>query len=88
MIVRGAQHPFRKQTHLLKNHPLSFTTSSSFVSQVRKLQSFLEDVRIDIGTKRKSAALDGVKKAKTMLAGKDADKMKASCRDAALYDTY
>lgn len=44
----------------------------------------LEDVRTDIGTKRKSAAEGGVKKARSILNGKDADKMVASCRDASV----
>lgn len=56
--------------------------------QVRKLQAFLEDIKTDVGSKRKSAALDGVKKAKTALSGQNAEKMKAACRDAALCDSY
>jgi len=48
--------------------------------QVRKLQNTLETIRLDIQVKRKASALDGVKKAKTLLT-KDAEKYKASCRD-------
>lgn len=56
--------------------------------EVRKLQTALEDVKLNIGTKRKSAALDEVKKAKTIMAGKDAEKMKAACRDSAMCADY
>lgn len=49
-------------------------------SQVRQLQSTIEDIRLDIASKRKSAALDGVKKAKTLLA--KPDKYVSSCRQA------
>jgi hypothetical protein len=42
----------------------------------------LETIKYDIGSKRKAAALDGVKKSKTYLSGKKADKMVASCREA------
>lgn len=55
---------------------------------MRKLQTFLEDVRLDIGSKRKAAAADGVKKARTILSNKDADKMKAACRDPAVCGDY
>jgi len=55
--------------------------NSFFLFQVRKLQVVLEDIKTDIGSKRKSAALDGAKKSRTILAGKDADKMKAACRE-------
>jgi cyclophilin family peptidyl-prolyl cis-trans isomerase len=48
--------------------------------QVRKLQATLENIKVDIGTKRKAAALDGVKKAKNLIAS-DSEKYKASCRD-------
>lgn len=48
--------------------------------QVRKLQIQLEDIKTDIASKRKLAAIDGAKKSKAILA-RDADKMKASCRD-------
>jgi peptidylprolyl isomerase len=46
------------------------------------LQASLETVRYDVQSKRKSAALDGLKKSKSFLAGKTADKMVASCREA------
>lgn len=39
----------------------------------------METVKYDIGSKRKAAALDGVKKSKTFLSGKPADSMLASC---------
>ncbi|CAJ1962637.1 unnamed protein product [Cylindrotheca closterium] len=48
--------------------------------EVRGLQETLETIKYDIGSKRKSAALDGVKKSKSYLTGKTAEKMKASCR--------
>jgi peptidylprolyl isomerase len=40
----------------------------------------LEDIKTDISSKRKLAAIDGAKKSKSIIA-KDAEKMKASCRD-------
>jgi peptidylprolyl isomerase len=43
----------------------------------------LEEIKIDISTKRKSAALDKVKKAKSLLAS-DANKYTPSCRDATM----
>ncbi|KAL3929911.1 MAG: hypothetical protein SGBAC_011998, partial [Bacillariaceae sp.] len=49
--------------------------------EVRGLQESLETIKYDIGSKRKAAALDGVKKSKTYLAGKTAEKMKSACRD-------
>ena len=57
-------------------------------TQVRKLQTILEDIRLDIGSKRKAAAADGVRKARTILSNKDADKMKAACRDVSICDGY
>mmetsp|Transcript_10499 Transcript_10499/g.25357 ORF Transcript_10499/g.25357 Transcript_10499/m.25357 type:complete len:444 (-) Transcript_10499:1637-2968(-) len=48
--------------------------------EVRGLQESLETIKYDVGSKRKAAALDGVKKSKSYLTGKTADKMKASCR--------
>jgi hypothetical protein len=53
-----------------------------FLGQIRQLQSTVYDVKIDIGSKRKSAALDGVKKARTMVKTKANGKMIPSCRDA------
>jgi cyclophilin family peptidyl-prolyl cis-trans isomerase len=50
--------------------------------EIRQLQSTVYDVKIDIGSKRKSAALDGVKKARTMVKTKANGKMIPSCRDA------
>jgi hypothetical protein len=44
----------------------------------------VETVKYDISSKRKAAALDGVKKSKSFLSGKAADKMTASCRDASM----
>ena len=49
--------------------------------EVRQLQPVIEEIRQDIGTKRKSAALDGVKKARTVMKGKAADKMVKACRE-------
>lgn len=48
----------------------------------------VENILTDIGTKRKNAALDGVKKAKTILTSKDIDKITSSCRDTNLCNTY
>lgn len=48
----------------------------------------LEDIKLDVGSKRKSAALDGVKKAKSILASKDAEKMKAQCREPSVCSSY
>jgi peptidylprolyl isomerase len=47
---------------------------------VRSLQETLETIKYDIGSKRKSAAIDGAKKSKAMLGGKQADKMAAACQ--------
>ena len=41
--------------------------------QVRKFQSAIEEIRQDIASKRKSAAIDGVKKVKTTLKSKSSD---------------
>lgn len=42
----------------------------------------METVKYDVSSKRKAAALDGVKKSKSFLNGGKADKMVASCREA------
>ena len=55
---------------------------SIFFLQVRNLQETLETIKYDIGSKRKSAAIDGAKKAQTMLRGKQADRMAAACQSA------
>ena len=70
--------------------PAEFSHRSLFLafSQVRKLQVVLEDIKLDIGSKRKAAAESGVRKALSILNSKTADKLKASCRDAKLCDTY
>ena len=47
---------------------------------MRQLQATIEDIRYDISSKRKAAALDGVKKTKTLLA--KPDKYTSSCRQA------
>jgi cyclophilin family peptidyl-prolyl cis-trans isomerase len=52
--------------------------------EVRKLQASLEGIKLDIGSKRKLAAADAVKKSKAFLVGKDADKVKAACRDPSI----
>ena len=49
------------------------------------MQVTLEDIKLDIGSKRKSAALDGVKKAKAKLQPSASDKaLVPSCRDASV----
>lgn len=48
--------------------------------EVRQLQPLIEDIRQDIGSKRKAAALDGVKKSKGFLKSK-AGAMTKSCRE-------
>ena len=45
---------------------------------VRKLQGTIEDIKLDIGSKRKAAALDGVKKTATRL---NNNKLPTSCRE-------
>lgn len=49
--------------------------------EVRQLQKSVEDIRINIQSKRKSAALDDLKKARGFINSKES-KMTASCRDA------
>ena len=51
--------------------------------EVRQLQPIIEEIRQDIGTKRKAAALDGARKAKGFLKGKAAEKMTKACREPA-----
>jgi len=51
--------------------------------EVRQLQKNIEDIRINIQSKRKSAALDDLKKAKTTINTKES-KMTASCREASV----
>jgi peptidylprolyl isomerase len=48
----------------------------------------LETIKYDIGSKRKSAAIDGAKKAKAMLAGKQADKIAAACQSPVTCTEY
>jgi hypothetical protein len=48
----------------------------------------LETIKYDIGSKRKSAAIDGAKKSKAMLAGKQADKMIAACQSPTTCSDY
>lgn len=50
--------------------------------EVRQLQSTLETINSDISSKRKLAAMDGVKKSRSMLNSKAAKAMTASCREA------
>ena len=45
------------------------------------MQSTIEQIKYDIGSKRKAAALDGARKTSSYLQGKVADKMIASCQD-------
>lgn len=49
--------------------------------EVRQLQSTIEDIKTDVSSKRKAAALDGVKKARTQIKTKSS-KITASCQDA------
>jgi len=49
--------------------------------EVRTLQKSIEDIRVNIQSKRKTAALDDIKKAKGII-NKSESKMTASCRDA------
>jgi peptidylprolyl isomerase len=49
----------------------------------------LEDIKYDVGSKRKIAALDGVKKARAILSNTGSvTSMKSSCRDSAVCDSY
>lgn len=48
----------------------------------------METIKYDIGSKRKSAAIDGAKKAQTMLGGKQADKMAAACQSPKMCTEY
>ncbi|GFH44566.1 hypothetical protein CTEN210_01040 [Chaetoceros tenuissimus] len=48
--------------------------------EVRKFQSIIEEIRQDVQTKRKSAALDGVKKSKSTIKSKGAEFQKM-CRE-------
>ncbi|GAX12201.1 hypothetical protein FisN_1Hh129 [Fistulifera solaris] len=56
--------------------------------EVRKLQVVLEDVKYDIQSKRKGAALSGSQKAKAILNSKDTEKMKAACREPDVCQKY
>jgi len=49
--------------------------------EVRQLQKSIEDIRQNVASKRKSAAIDDLKKAKGVI-NKSESKMTASCRDA------
>lgn len=51
--------------------------------EVRQLQPIIEEIRQDISTKRKAAALDGARKAKGFLKGKATEKMTKACREPA-----
>lgn len=51
--------------------------------EVRKLQRVVESIRQDIASKRKSAALDGVKESKKIL-NKSASKLTPSCRSSSI----
>jgi len=54
--------------------------------EVRKFQATVESIKQDIASKRKSAALDGVKKSRQSIK-KDGVKMTASCREASTCQT-
>ena len=58
----------------------STTTSKKCNDQVRKFVVVAEEIKQDIGTKRKAAAIDGIKKTKSTLKSKSADFTKM-CRD-------
>uniref|UniRef100_A0A7S4HM48 peptidylprolyl isomerase n=1 Tax=Odontella aurita TaxID=265563 RepID=A0A7S4HM48_9STRA len=49
--------------------------------EVRKIATLVEDTKYNVSSKRKSAAIDNVKKTRTALASQK-DKLAASCRDA------
>lgn len=57
------------------------------ISQVRELQAKVEGIVYDIGSKRKTAALDGVKAVKSILKGKTS-KIVAGCNDSKLCQSY
>jgi len=50
--------------------------------EVRKLQSTIETILLDIGSKRKTAALEGVKNARTILKSEGEKKLVPSCRSS------
>lgn len=54
--------------------------------EVRKFQASVEGIKQDVASKRKSAALDGVKKSRQSIK-KDGAKMVASCREATTCQT-
>ena len=68
-------------------HPPNGTNSPraiiiiSLTKQVRQLQKSIEDIRINIASKRKAAALDDLKKARGIINTKESQ-MTASCREA------
>ncbi|KAL7519481.1 hypothetical protein ACHAWX_004236 [Stephanocyclus meneghinianus] len=49
--------------------------------EVRELQKYIESIRLNVSSKRKTAALDDLKKARSIVNTKEA-KMTSSCRDA------
>ena len=61
----------------------------NFHFQVRKLQAAIEDIKSDISSKRKIAAIEDTKKAKTILSNTGSvAAMKASCRDPTICEQY
>ena len=60
--------------------PLHYTLLHPKNDQVRKFVVVAEEIKQDIGTKRKAAAIDGIKKTKSTLKSKSADFTKM-CRD-------
>lgn len=50
--------------------------------EARELQSIVETIKQEVASKRKSNALEGTKKVKTILASKKANKMIVSCRSS------
>lgn len=55
--------------------------------EIRKFQGVIEDIRLDISSKRKGPAVDGVKKTKQILGSKSAATFKTMCRDGAACDS-
>jgi peptidylprolyl isomerase len=72
-------------THTHATHHTTLHHTPSLDSQVRKLQGKLEDIKINVGSKRKGPALDDVKKATAMLT--KPDKLTSACREASVCKT-
>ena len=83
---RDCSHSFSPAGRFLSHSHLLLIHNTS--QKVRKLQESLETIKYDISSKRKAAALDGVKKSGGFLKGKTAEKMVASCREAKVCQDY